>query len=221
MSTAYATRGSEPVADGEADQGRPDRQPHRDQGTEREQQHDDRDEESDRLADAGGRLLEGEVQVAAGLDLQLGRRAQVVEGRLEVGQVLRVEVLGLGVLHPDQGDLALGRHGGAEACRGSAARGVLHRGATSACSAGVSSDRSRAGRGVSDDVGAEPHLAGVRPLQQPVAAWESSPGASNGSSRSSPKAVDAARTRMAIDDPGTDHGPGTAGGEAAQAGECE
>ena len=57
-------------AEREAEQGHPDRQTHRDDGSERQEQDDDRGDQADQLADAGLRLLEREEQVAAELDLQ-------------------------------------------------------------------------------------------------------------------------------------------------------
>ena len=65
--------GQRPGADREAEQGRPDRQPHGHDGPEGQQQDHDRDPQAEGFADTGRRLLEREVQVAAGLDAQ-GRR---------------------------------------------------------------------------------------------------------------------------------------------------
>ena len=174
-------------------------------GTERHQQDDDRDEQPGPFAGPGGCRLEGEVQVAAGLDPQLGRgtrRSSRADLRLARSAV---EVLGLGVLDPDQRDLALGRDADSTAetrgaqrqqvavprMWGSAARASWTR-ATSACARGV---ERRGSRGVTTTSAPSPISAGVRPLQEFGGPCESSPGASNGSSSSRPKAAWTSRGR--------------------------
>ena len=80
---------------------------------------------------------------------------------------------------------------------GSAAR-VSSTRATSACSAGVSSAPVAAESGVTTTSAPIPISPAFARSSSSAASWESRPGASNGSSRSCPKAVDAARTSMAM-----------------------
>jgi hypothetical protein len=81
--------------------------------SEPQQQDQDGDQQPGRLADTGGRLLEGEEQVAPGLDPQPARAsdraAKLVEHRLEAVQVSCPEGLALGVLDADQRHATVGR----------------------------------------------------------------------------------------------------------------
>ena len=96
-------------ADREAEQRHPDRQAHGDQGPEGQQQDHDRDEQPEGLADAGRGLLEREVQVAAGLDPQRRRAAELVEDCLEALQVSRAR--GPGDRGTGRGSARPGRRG--------------------------------------------------------------------------------------------------------------
>ncbi len=73
MSTTYATRDREPAPTARPSSAVPIGRPIATSGPEGEQQDHDRDQQAERLADAGGSLLEREVQVAAGLDPQRRR----------------------------------------------------------------------------------------------------------------------------------------------------
>ena len=196
MSTAYATRGSRPRATARPDQRGPDRQPHRDQGAERHQQHDDRDER--------------------GRSPRWRRRAP--SRRRSTGRRRPRSAAGSTSRRSSRADLRLVRSCGSRCwvsgyCTRTSATSpsvvtVVPRTWGSAASVSSTGPRRPAARGCRAHRSRLSPGSRRRPRRSPsrrrlpapgatAASWESRPGASNGSSRSCPKAVDAARTSMA------------------------
>ena len=91
-------------AEGEAEKGHPDRQAHRDDGTERQEQDDHGGDQTDHLTGARLCLLEREEQVSAELDLERGPCPRLAAELLEVLQVDWVELIENRVLDTDQCD---------------------------------------------------------------------------------------------------------------------
>ena len=168
-----------------------------------------------------GGLLEREVQVAAGLDPQRRRRRGDRRAScLEVLQVVRAQVLRSGYWTRTSATRPSGETIARAVPPGPGARRVPTASAGSGGSRPARRGSRRSvvarSRGVSTTSAPSPASSEPACASSWWLAWESSPGASNGSSRSRPNAAAEVTTRTPTTTQAPDDEPRAAGGEAAE-----
>ena len=104
-------------AEGETEDGHPDRQAHGDERSERDEEDDDRRDQPDQLAGPHLRLLEGEEQIAAHLDPERRTRRGLAAERLQGLEVALLELLDHRIPQADERDATVGRGRGVARAR--------------------------------------------------------------------------------------------------------